>query len=158
MTAIAELIMETITARLDAITEGNGYEFDVREVARPDRTGEVTRYRHLGLIVEQGARLRVPQMDVASSTPKIAYQIDVQIKCNARPSGTIARSTLENLMQDAVVKAITNVANWQTFGGNAVYSELGDCESFDPDDGELVGCTVHVLVYYRVQENNPSAL
>lgn len=158
MTAIAELILETIVTRLEEITTANGYEFDVAEVVRPDRTGEVTKYKHLGLFVEQGPRLRVPAMDVASSTPKIAYQMNVQIKCNARPSDTSARSTWENKMYDAVVKAVTDASNWQTMGGNAVYSEIGDCESFEPDEGEMVGCTVHVLVYYRVQESNPSAL
>lgn len=157
-TAVPELIALEIVDRLEDITTVGGYAFTVSEVKRPTRNGENWQRKHLGIGVIQGPSERVPERDCPGNPPAIAYQVTFNLECICKDpeASTAAHATSENEMAAAVVKAIaSDGATWYTMNGNAIYTDFGANEPFEPSDGEMNGVTVPVIVLYRVAENDP---
>lgn len=155
-TAVPELIALELVSRLEDITIANGYSFDVAAVVRPSRDGSNVKYQHLSLRVDQGAPTRNRDLDFPGNPPAVAYDLEFLVKGCVRGASSDPHATTENDLGAAIVKAIKSVGNdWYTFDGNAVIADTGDEEPFKPDQGELNGISVPVLVTYRVSENDP---
>jgi hypothetical protein len=155
---VPELIAEEIVHRLQAITFEGGYAFDVSEVVRPNRRGDVVQYKHLSIIVDQGNAERNEDGDHPGNPPALSYRLAFDLKCIVRDSRTEqdSRTINESEMAAAVVKAITDAGSmWYTLGGNAINAEFGDMVPFNSGEGELNGITVPLIVTYRVSETDP---
>lgn len=61
-------------------------------------------------------------------------------------------------MAAEIVEAITDAANWHTWGGLAINSDIGAVEDYVSADGGHPGVAVRVAVHFRTPENNPYAV
>ena len=155
---IIELIALTLVERLEAITLSNGYPFDVTAVNRPTRRMTDITPEHLAVFVSQGDAIRVEEHDLPGSPPAVAYKTGFQVYGFIRQSDLddLAYDQEVNRMQASIHQAICPDASWYTFGGNALYCELGDATRFPVTDGAHQGVIVNVDVFYRFSETDPS--
>ena len=157
MTAIPELIATTLKTRLEAITTGNGYNFDVSEVKRVNRRAKGITPRDKQIQITQGTAAYNRSLSHEGNPPAVAYDTIYMLHCFVRNSDTdtTASATTENDFEAAVKKAVCSVANWYNFGGNAIIADWGNTKPFISPEGEHAGITIPLVVTYRVSETDP---
>ena len=154
MTTVAESIAGVVVARLEAITEANGYDFDVSQVVRFDRHGTQPTYKHLSIAIEE-SKTRNPALDAPGNPPAQAWVTTFSLQLICRDSGEPQGKAInDDMMQAAAVKALSNeeAADWYTMGGYALDSEFGEPVPFTQTDGEVTGSVLPLLVTFRVSE------
>lgn len=154
-TAIPDRIITIIETRLEAIATSNGYAFSVASVDCVNRMDEDFSPAHLALAIVRPDEERNDQHDRMGNPPVIAYRLPVSISAFVRlPDETTDRKdvTVKDVLQ-SVKRAITNVSDWYTFGGNTYNADWGTFTSFELADH--VGFTQDVIAYYRVSDLDP---
>ena len=153
MTTVAESIATVLVTRLEAITEANGYEFDVSQVVRVDRHGVQPSYKHLSIVIDQ-TKTRNEELSYPGNPPAIAWDMTFSLHLICRDSGDPqAKAINDEAMQAAAVKAVTlSQSDWYTLGGYAVNAEFASPEPYAQTDGEITGSTLPLVVTYRTSE------
>jgi hypothetical protein len=155
MTTVAESIAQVVVSRLEAITEANGFAFDVSQVVRVDRHGTQPTYRHLSIVIDE-SKARNEGLDVPGEPPGIGWAttFSLNLICRDSVSNTQGKAINDDLMQAAVVKAITNqgAADWYSLGGYAIDAAFGDPVPRTEESGEITGSVFPLLVTFRTSE------
>ena len=157
MTAIPELIATTLKTRLEAITTGNGYNFDVSEVKRVNRVAKDVTPRDKQIQIKQGTSAYNRAMSHGGNPPAIAYDVVYMLHCFVRNSDSdaTASATSENDFDAAVKKSVCSVSDWYNFGGKAIIADWGNAKPYISAEGEHAGITIPLVVTYRVSETDP---
>lgn len=158
MTPISELITEVVVARLQQITQANGYEFDVTSVDRVPLHDEGWTPRDLSMAVVQADDIRNDAESHHGNPPAEARDLTLHIKCIVRPSSrsTVTYETNMNQMAAAARKAITTPnVNWYQMDGYAINTMIGDNTPFPLAAGGHAGTTFTLLITYRISETDP---
>ena len=159
-TPIPELIALEIIARLEAITEGNGYEFTVPFVERVNRDGRNwTPKANAIAVVQGGDEERVFDNDCPGSPPSNAYMQTWEIRgCVRKPEyQDYAEDSDVNQMTASIRKAIAEGSTgWFTFDGNCYNAQFGPSRIEKTTDGTF--SVVELMTYYRVSEIDPYTL
>lgn len=157
-------IIDEIKSRLENITTGNGYEFNVGTVEKVDRDAEGWRATERCVIIEQDAESENEEYFCPGSPPRVAFDLPIRLIGYAKrldvdgsATGITDGSTTENQMIAAIKKAIANndAGSWHTFGGKAVDASM---TSEHGNDGEYDLGIVTLTVTYRVSEIDPFAV
>jgi len=153
MTTVAESIATVLVARLEGITEADGFEFDVSQVVRVDRHGVQPTYKHLSIVIDQ-SKARNQELSYAGNPPAIAWDLTFDLHLICRDSGDPqAKAINDEMMQAEVVEAVTlSLSDWYTLGGYAVNAEFGDPVAYTGAEGEITGSTLPLVVTYRTSE------
>lgn len=156
-TAVPEQIATELVTRLQTITTGNGFNFSVTEVVRPNRRQKGIRPQHLQIQVVQSAQQYNRGMSHEGSPPAIAYDVVFNMNCFVRDSdaSTTPSSTTENDFEAAVKKAVCSTSDWYNFGGVAIIADWGASKPFVSSEGKHAGVTVPLIVTFRVSETDP---
>ena len=158
---VPERIAVEIVERLERITTTNSYSFDVGTVWRPSQKAEEATFGHQDIVLRQVSQIPNELQARPGNPPAIAYDLTFAIECVVAQDRTEtgSREALENEMAAAVIRAITNPeadpSYWHTMDGNAIYSNFGIIQPFFSQAGDHAGCSVSLIVTYRVSENNP---
>lgn len=150
-TPIPELIATELVARLEAITEENGYQFNVAEVVRPNKDGSNWRLKHLSVAVMQGNDAINVEISHPGNPPAEGHDLNMKIACVSRDNDD-SHATNTNLMVATVKKAIASVDDWHRLGGYAIDAEWGEIEAYTSPEGELYGALINLDIRYRVSE------
>lgn len=156
-TAVPEQIATKLVTRLETITTGNGFNFDVANVVRPNRRQVGIRPEHLQIQVVQGANTYNRSQSHEGNPPAIAYDLVFNMHCGVRDDddSTTPSSTTENDFETAVKEAICDSADWHNWDGVAVISDFGQSRPYVSPEGEHAGVTVPLIVTYRISETDP---
>lgn len=156
-TAVPELIALELVSRLETITTGNGYAFNVSSVERVSRDAREWTPRNLGIAVTQPIDTRNPALDHEGNPPALAFNLQFNIHCFVRQSddSSTPDQTTENALVASVQKAVASTSDWQTFDGNAFNADWGQRQNFVPSEGKHAGATLPLIVQYRVSETDP---
>lgn len=158
-TAIPELIAAEVITRLEQITTGNGYAFNVASVERVNRDGNDWTPTHRGIVVVQGDEQRNEPHDRPGNPPANAYELPFSILCFVRQSdrSSTADQAEVNAMVAAAKKAVAEGStSWHQFDGNSYDANWGIQSNYESIDH--AGASVELLVRYRISEIDPFTL
>jgi len=154
-TPVSEQIAVVVRSRLAAISTTAGYETTTSGAIRPTKQGGF-QPKDYQIIVSKVSNARV---NIYPGNPaKIERNLQFNIRAIVRPSDAdpTAIDTLVDTFAADVTKALTNVANWHSFGGlaiNAVTDETADYETDGEGAAGYMSTTLNVI--YRHPENDP---
>lgn len=154
-TAVPELIAQELVTRLQTITTGNGFDFNVADVTRVNRDATDWTPKHRSLVVVQGDEERNPAHDYPGNPAAIAYILPFEIHGFIRQADREATPDQQsvNALQAAIKKAVASTSSWHTFDDNAYNADWGTTINFRSTTH--AGTTLTVDVQYRISETDP---
>lgn len=158
-TAVPERIAQDVQSRLLQITVANGFNFDVASVARPQRDATDWTVEHLGMIVVNDDKERLPEHDYPGNPPALAYQLPIKIHCFVKLPDRTKEQQLSDRgvahdMEAAAKKAVAmNDIHWVRLGG-AAYDAMWD-QTTEAVSEEMVLISLTLNTRYRVSELDP---
>lgn len=156
-TDIPELIAAELVTRLESITTGNGYSFNVSDVTRVGRTAESWKPQNLGIAVRSPIETRNESQDHEGNPPAIAYDLAFDLHLFVRQPKTESDPDpkTENSFVAAVKKAVAGTSDWHQFDGNAYNADWGTRQAYLSPEGHHAGATLTLVVQYRISETDP---
>lgn len=159
MSLIPTQIESVLVTRLGAITEANGYSFDVSEVVQPRRDGSNWKYKHQGIGIVRSTDEPNEEYSSPGNPPSVGSRLTINIMCILKQSENdeTGRSVGEDEMVLAVKKAtVASLSDWYTFGGLSINAQFGTTEPFNGPEGEFSGVALPLIIDYAYSETDPS--
>jgi len=146
MDPVIDRIAEEIKTRLESV------DF-VTSVVRPKRINDDPAGDRK-LTLTQGSRRYNQALSYPSQIPVVAWDQVFVISGELRPSETddTPIDTLRNRFDSEIRAALTGVADWHTFGGNAVNADIGAPRIVNRNENTAIA--VDLLIQYRHPEND----
>ena len=158
MSSVIDSMLAVLRDRIENVRTGNGYDFNVGEVARPTRDGDYSK-EHYSVIIYHGDPESNEELSHAGNPPSVAFDIPIYMTCHIRqqPSDDTPLDSLKSEVWENIARSVTSPDNWHQLGGYAINSMLMPMR-YEGDSDETHGVTVELLTTYRVSEINPGVL
>lgn len=154
---VAERIAVVVKTRLGLIDGTGSYQTTAAGVQRPQRIATFQPKDFL-LVVTQQDITKIPELSGPGNPPSTAWSLPFEIAGILRQSETDSTpsDTYKNKFWADVVKALTSVTNWHSFGGLAINADIGDVQEHTDGESGDRGFKLILTVTFRTSELDPT--
>jgi hypothetical protein len=151
---VIEDIAEALQTTLEGITTANGYTRDVADVIRQSRFYAQS-VPDFSIVLWQTRRDRTDPVE--GNGQRLNWDQRFDLFCVLRPTDQ-SETPQDRLMNLFVADVEKCLAADRTFGSKAIDSWVESVQSIEDEEGKNIGAVITLLVQYRVQDADPTAV